>query len=77
MKRARAAVFKGHLRLYLHMLLVRIKRINQRSIFFGNNSPAHFSSTRQFSIISIEFFVQNDEPLNLMTEDVNRQRDSR
>ena len=65
MKRARAAVFKGHLRLHFHMLLVRIKRINQRSIFFGNNSSAYFSGARQFSIIRIEFFVQNYESLNL------------
>src|SRR5450830_781428 len=62
---ALAAVFEFHLRLDVLRLLARVERFDQHAVFLGNKTAPYFAGTREFVIVRIQFFMQNQKAMNL------------
>ena len=45
--------------------LARIQRVYQDAIFILNKTASYFAGTRQFVVVWIEFFMQNQETVDL------------
>ena len=42
-----------------------IQRRDQRAKAIGNETTTHFVGTREFAIVRVQFFVQDEEAVNL------------
>src|ERR1700681_4659013 len=62
---AAAAILELHQRFHVLHVLVRIKRIDQLAVLFGDEAAAHLARARELVVVGVELFVQDDEAMDL------------
>src|SRR5262249_10766885 len=66
-KRALAAVLEPHLGRDVGVARTAVERGDERRVAFGDEAPANFLRARDFAVVGIELFVQDQEAPNLRT----------